>query len=77
VVHAAAGLRIRLDAAEAVPMLAKLMAKESGGKGRVSLVVPVTPSREVEVVLPGGFKIGPGIRGQVQAVPGVLDVNDI
>ena len=77
VAHAAAGLRIKLDAADAVPMLAKLMSKEIGGKGRVSLVVPVTPAREVEIVLPGGFKIGPGIRGQVQAVPGVLEVHDI
>ncbi|HEX4041374.1 MAG TPA: DNA polymerase III subunit alpha [Xanthobacteraceae bacterium] len=77
VAHAAAGLRIRLGDAEAVPMLAKLMAKETGGKGRVSLVVPVPPAREVEIVLPGGFKIGPSIRGQVQAVPGVLDVHDI
>jgi DNA polymerase-3 subunit alpha len=77
VAHAAAGLRIRLGAAEAVPMLAKLMAKESGGKGRVSLVVPVAPVREVEIVLPGGFKIGAGIRSQVQAVPGVLEVHDI
>ncbi len=77
VAHAAAGLRIRLDTADAVPMLAKLMDKESGGKGRVSFVVPVSPVREVEIVLPGGFKIGPGIRGQVQAVPGVLEVHDI
>jgi DNA polymerase-3 subunit alpha len=77
VAHAAAGLRIKLGAADAVPMLAKLMAKESGGKGRVSLVVPVAEAREVEIALPGGFKIGPGIRGQVQAVPGVLEVHDI
>ncbi|HEY5208855.1 MAG TPA: DNA polymerase III subunit alpha [Stellaceae bacterium] len=75
--HAAAGLRIRLGDEQAVPMLAKLMAKEIGGKGRVSFVVPVPPAREVEIVLPGGFKIGPGIRGQVQAVPGVLDVLDL
>ncbi len=77
VAHAAAGLRIRLDTAEAVPMLAKLMGKEAGGKGRVSFVVPVSPAREVEIVLRGGFRIGPGIRGQVQAVPGVLEVHDI
>jgi DNA polymerase-3 subunit alpha len=77
VAHAAAGLRIRVGDAEAAPTLARLMAKESGGKGRVSFVVPVSPAREVEIVLPGGFKIGPGIRGQVQAVPGVLDVHDI
>ena len=77
VAHAAAGLRIRLDSTEAVPMLAALMSKETGGKGRVSLVVPVSEAREVEIVLRGGFRIGPGIRGQVQAVGGVLEVHDI
>jgi DNA polymerase-3 subunit alpha len=77
VAQAAAGLRIKLGTAEAVPMLAKLMAKETGGKGRVSLVVPVAETREVEIALPGGFRIGAGIRGQVQAVPGVLEVHDI
>jgi hypothetical protein len=53
------------------------MSKEIGGKGRVSLVVPVSNAREVEIVLPHGFRIGPGIRGQVQAVGGVLEVHDI
>jgi DNA polymerase III subunit alpha len=77
VAHAAAGLKIRLGDAAAVPMLARLMAKETGGKGRVSVVVPVGPAREVEILLPGGFRVGPGVRGQVQAMPGVLDVLDI
>jgi DNA polymerase III subunit alpha len=77
VAHAAAGLRIHLVDDAAVPMLAKLMARESGGKGRVSLVVPVAAAREVEIALPGGFKIGPGIRAAVQGLPGVAEIHDI
>lgn len=77
VAHAAAGLRIRLDSADGVPKLAALMNKGIGGKGRVSFVVPVSSAREVEIVLPHGFRIGPGIRGEVQAVRGVLEVHDI
>jgi len=77
VAHAAAGLRVRLADANALPALTRLMTRESGGKGRVSLIVPVAAAREVEIVLPGGFKIGPGIRSSVQAVPGVLEVQDV
>jgi DNA polymerase III subunit alpha len=58
-------------------MLARVIGKESGGKGRVSVVVAAGPAREVEIALPGGFRIGPGVRGQVQALPGVIEVHDI
>jgi DNA polymerase III subunit alpha len=75
--HAAAGLKIRVGEMAAVPMLAQVIGRETGGKGRVSVVVPVGPAREVEILLPGGFKIRPGVRGQVQRVPGVLEVQDL
>ncbi len=74
---AAAGLRIVLGEGEALALLRDLMARESGGKGRVSIVVPVDPAREVEIALPGGFKIGPNILHAVRALPGVLDVVDV
>jgi DNA polymerase III subunit alpha len=77
VAQAAAGLRIKLGDAAAVPMLQRLMGRETGGKGRVSVVVPVPEGREVEIVLPGGYRVGPGIVGQVQALQGVLEVQDI
>ena len=35
------------------------------------------PSREVELSLPGGFRINPGIRAAVKSLPGIVDVHDI
>jgi DNA polymerase III subunit alpha len=75
--EAAAGLRIVLGEERALSPLRELMAREGGGKGRVSIVVPVEPAREVEIALPGGFKIGPQVLNAVRAVPGVLEVVDV
>ncbi len=47
---------------------AKLMARESGGRGRVSVIVPVSAAREVEIALPGGFKIGPAVLNAVRGL---------
>jgi DNA polymerase-3 subunit alpha len=41
------------------------------------VVVGVAPTREVEIAIPGSYKIGPGIRAAVKSLPGVLDVHDI
>jgi len=75
--EAAAGLRIVLGEGEAVAPLKELMAREAGGRGRVSIVVPVAPQREVEIALPGGFKIGPNILHAVRTLPGVVEVADL
>ena len=40
-------------------------------------VVPVPPAREVEIALPGGFRIGPNVLHAVRALPGVLEVVDV
>jgi len=45
--------------------------------GRVSVVIGLEPTREVEIALPGAYKIGPGIRAAVKSLPGILDVHDI
>ena len=76
VAHAAAGLRVFVAEAEALPRLKNLISRESGGRGRVTVVLDL-PSREVELALPGGFRINPGIRAAVKSLPGILDVHDI
>jgi DNA polymerase-3 subunit alpha len=76
VAHTAAGLRVFVAAAEALPRLKNLIAREAGGRGRVTVVLDL-PSREVELALPGGFRINPGIRAAVKSLPGILDVHDI
>jgi DNA polymerase-3 subunit alpha len=76
VAHAAAGLRVFVAEAEALPRLKGLISRESGGRGRVTVVLDL-PSREVELSLPGGFRINPGIRAAVKSLPGIIDVHDI
>jgi DNA polymerase-3 subunit alpha len=77
VAHAAAGLKVFLGERDALVPLRGLMQRESGGRGRVSVIVPVSLAREVEILLPGGFKISPRVRAAVKSLPGILDVHDI
>jgi DNA polymerase-3 subunit alpha len=62
--------------ARALTSLKSVIARESGGRGRVTVVLDL-PARELEIAIPGGFKVGPQIRAAVKSLPGVLDVHDI
>jgi DNA polymerase-3 subunit alpha len=76
VAQAAAGLRIFVAEAEALPRLKSVISREAGGRGRVTIVLDL-PSREIEMALPGGFRIDPKIRAAVKSLPGIIDVHDI
>jgi DNA polymerase-3 subunit alpha len=76
VAQAAAGMKVVLVEAAALEPLRNLMRSEAGGRGRVSVVVPVD-THEVEISLPGGFKISPKVIGSAQALPGILAVQEI
>ena len=54
---------------EAVPRSAK-----PNGDGEVSVVLLLQQGTEVEVKLPGRFKLSPQIAGAIKAVPGVIQV---
>jgi DNA polymerase-3 subunit alpha len=54
---------------EAVPRSAK-----PNGDGEVSVVLLLQQGTEVEVKLPGRFKVSPQIAGAIKAVPGVIQV---
>ncbi len=75
--QAAAGLKVVLGEGEAVGPLKQLIGRETGGRGRVTVVVPVPPAREVEIALPGGFRISPDVLRAVRGLPGVLEVQDV
>ena len=49
-------------------------AAQSNGDGEVSLVLLLDRATEVEVKLPGRFKVSPQIAGALKAVPGVVQV---
>jgi DNA polymerase-3 subunit alpha len=76
VADAAAGLRVFLGEARALSSLKSVITREAGGRGRVTVVLDL-PSREVEIAIPGGFKVDPRTRAAVKSLPGVLDVHDI
>ena len=66
------GLRVFLrDQAPLEPVAKRLDGK---GDGEVNLVLLLDAGAEVEVRLPGRYKVSPQIAGAIKAVPGVLDV---
>jgi len=76
VADAAAGLRVFLGEVRALSSLKSVITREAGGRGRVTVVLDL-PSREVEIAIPGGFKIDPQMRAAVKSLPGIVDVHDI
>jgi DNA polymerase III subunit alpha len=77
VAHAAAGLKVFVGAEEALARLKGLFQREAaGGRGRVTVVLDL-PHSEVEIALPGGFRVDPRIRAAVKSLPGIVDVHDI
>ena len=47
---------------------------QMNGEGEVSMVLMLDRGAEVEVKLPGRFKVSPQIAGAIKAVPGVVAV---
>jgi DNA polymerase-3 subunit alpha len=76
VAHAAAGLRVFVGEARALSSLKSVIARESGGRGRVTVILDL-PAREVEIALPGGFRVGPATHAAVKSLPGIIDVHDM
>ena len=74
---AAAGLRLVVEREEALSGVRRAVAAESGGRGRVSIVVPLDAGREVEIALTGGFKVTPRLAAALQTVPGIREVAEI
>ena len=76
IADAAAGLRVFVDEVQALPSLKGVIAREAGGRGRVTVVLDL-PSREVEIAIPGGFKVDPRTLAAVKSLPGIVDVHEI
>jgi DNA polymerase-3 subunit alpha len=56
---------------------AKPLAAAGGADGDVSLVLMLDLETEVEMKLPGRFKVSPQIAGAIKAVSGVVDVQTL
>jgi DNA polymerase III subunit alpha len=67
------GLRVFLRDQAPIEPIAKRL--DSKGDGEVNVVLQLGGGTEVEIKLPGRFKVSPQIAGAIKAVPGVLDVH--
>jgi DNA polymerase III subunit alpha len=56
---------------------ARAASNGGGGDGDVSLVLMLDLQTEVEMKLPGRFKVSPQIAGAIKAVSGVVDVQTL
>jgi DNA polymerase-3 subunit alpha len=59
------------------PLAKPAPAPTSGADGDVSLVMMLDLQTEVEMKLPGRFKVSPQIAGAIKAVAGVVDVQTL
>ena len=54
-----------------------IVPRSGAGDGEVSLVMMLDLETEVEMKLPGRFKVSPQIAGAIKAVTGVVDVQTL
>ena len=60
----------------ALSHLKNLFTRDTGGRGRVTVVLDLDDG-EVEIAIPGGFRVDPKMRAAVKSLPGIVDVHDI
>jgi DNA polymerase-3 subunit alpha len=74
---AGASVRVWLRESAAVPHIRDVLARESGGRGRVTLVPHIGSEQDVEIALPGGYNVTPRLAQALKSLPGVDQVEEI
>ncbi|HYW59356.1 MAG TPA: hypothetical protein VE909_02450, partial [Xanthobacteraceae bacterium] len=69
------GLRVFVRDDKPLDAVAKRL--DAKGDGEVSIVALLGAGAEVEVKLPGRYKVSPQILGAIKAVPGVVEVQAV
>jgi DNA polymerase-3 subunit alpha len=76
----AEGLRVVLRSAEPLAPLQRMLADQGGGRngaqGRVTVVSRLDDLTEVEIGLPGRYVVSPAVLRALQAIPGVVAVEE-
>ena len=70
------GMKIWLAETEAVPHIRDLLARESGGRGRVILVARESAEQDTEIALRDGYNVTPRLAQAMKALRGVEKVED-
>src|SRR6202012_2550143 len=74
---AGASIRIWLRETAAVPHIRDLLGRETGGRGRVTLVPSIGAEQDVEIALPGGYNVTPRLAQALKSLPGVDQVEEV
>jgi DNA polymerase-3 subunit alpha len=74
---AGASIRVWLRESGAVPHIRDVLARESGGRGRVTLVPRIGAEQDVEIALPGGYNVTPRLAQALKSLPGVDQVEEV
>jgi DNA polymerase-3 subunit alpha len=74
---AGASIRIWLRETAAVPHIREILKRESGGRGRITLVPRIGSEQEVEIALPGGYNVTPRLAQALKALAGVDQVEEV
>jgi DNA polymerase-3 subunit alpha len=69
------GLRVFLNSNQPIESVAKRL--EPKGDGEIIMVLMLDKDTDVEVKLPGRYKVSPQIAGAIKAVPGVVQVEAV
>jgi DNA polymerase-3 subunit alpha len=74
---AGASIRVWLRESAAVPHIREVLGRESGGRGRVTLVPRIGGEQDVEIALPGGYNVTPRLAQALKSLPGVDQVEEV
>ncbi|MDX1711695.1 MAG: DNA polymerase III subunit alpha [Rhodovibrionaceae bacterium] len=69
--HAAAGMKVYLGDRQPLETLRSVLARDQKGRGKVSLVINLSDGQEVEMELPGGYRLSPNVRQAIKAISGI------
>jgi DNA polymerase-3 subunit alpha len=75
--QAGASIRIWLRETAAVPHIRDVLGRQTGGRGRVTLVPRIEGEQDVEIALPGGYNVTPRLAQALKSLPGVEQVEEI
>ena len=70
-------LRVYVESSSPLPSIQQLLPELGSGRGQISLVLNIDPTREVELELPGKYAVTPKMASMLKSVRGVVDVQQI
>jgi DNA polymerase-3 subunit alpha len=72
-----ASMRVWLRETASVQHIHDILDRESGGRGRITLVPRIDTDQDVEIALPGRYNVTPRLAQALKSLPGVEQVDEV